>query len=188
MHISHQPAMSQPSVMSESDSPAQPDASTGPEAAGGGRRDKPGADEHHRQILERRKARRMALQALFEIDSVGHSPGYVIDERLGYTNPGDHGAKFFRWLVVGVVKHEAQLDALIAKYAPDWPVDQLAIVDRNILRQALFEIGSRESDTPVKVVINEAVELAKLFGSESSPRFVNGVLGSALDEAGGKLF
>ncbi len=131
---------------------------------------------------------KMALQALFEIDSVGHAPGYVIDERLGYVNPGKHGATFFRWLVVGVVKYKARLDELIVKYAPDWPVEQLAIVDRNVLRLALFEIGSRESDAPVKVVINEAVELAKLFGSDSSPRFVNGVLGSALDEVGEKLF
>lgn len=145
-------------------------------------------DAHFQRIHQRRQARRMALQALFEIDSVGHAPGYVIEERLGYVNPGEHGAKFFRWLVVGVVRNEAQLDAWITKYAPDWPVDQLAIVDRNILRLALFEIGSSESDAPVKVVINEAVELAKLFGSDSSPRFVNGVLGSALDEAGGKLF
>lgn len=146
------------------------------------------ADEHYRQIHERRQARRLALQALFEIDSVGHKPGYVIEQRLAYLNPGDHGTRFFRWLVVGVVKNEVRLDELITKYAPDWPVDQLAIVDRNILRLALFEIGSRESDAPVKAVINEAVELAKLFGSDSSPRFVNGVLGSALAEAGEKLF
>ena len=145
-------------------------------------------DADFQRIHQRRQARRMALQALFEIDSVGHTPGYVIEERLGYLNPGEHGAKFFRWLVVGAVRNEEQLDALITKYAPDWPVDQLAIIDRNILRLALFEIGSSESDAPVKVVINEAVELAKLFGSDSSPRFVNGVLGSALDEAGGKLF
>jgi N utilization substance protein B len=145
-------------------------------------------DEHYQQIHERRQARRMALQALFEIDSVGHAPGYVIEERLGYMNPGQHGAKFFRWLVVGVVKNKTQLDVLITKYAPDWPVDQLAIVDRNVLRLALFEIGSSESDAPVKVVINEAVDLAKLFGSDSSGRFVNGVLGSALDEAGAHLF
>ena len=74
------------------------------------------------------------------------------------------------------------LNDLIAQYAPEWPVDQLAIVDRNILRLALFEIGCSDSDTPPKVVINEAVELAKVFGSDSSPRFVNGVLGSALDK------
>jgi N utilization substance protein B len=145
-------------------------------------------DAHFQRIHERRQARRMALQALFEIDSVGHKPGYVIEERLEYLNPGEHGATFFRWLVVGVVRNEARLDELITKYAPDWPVDQLAIVDRNILRLAFYEIGSHESDAPVKVVINEAVELAKLFGSDSTPRFVNGVLGAALDELGGISF
>lgn len=82
---------------------------------------------------------------------------------------------------------KVELDTIIKKYAPDWPVDQLAIIDRNILRLALFEIGCHDSDTPPKVVINEAVELAKTFGGDSSPRFVNGVLGSALDEVFRKL-
>ncbi len=82
----------------------------------------------------------------------------------------------------GVVQHLEALNTFITKYAPEWPVDQLAIIDRNILRLAFFEIGAQDSDTPPKVVINEAVELAKVFGSDSSPRFVNGVLGSALDE------
>lgn len=146
------------------------------------------ADRRYQQIHERRQARRLALQALFEIDSTGHAPGDVIHERLAYMNPGEHGAAFLRWLVAGVVKNMSSLDELISRYAPEWPVEQLAIIDRNILRLALFEIGSRESDAPLKVVINEAVELAKLFGSDSSPRFVNGVLGSAFDEAGEKLF
>jgi N utilization substance protein B len=71
------------------------------------------------------------------------------------------------------------LDALIAKYAPEYPVDQLAIVDRNILRLAFFELKNM-GDVPVKVAINEAVELAKLYGSDSAPRFINGVLGAFL--------
>lgn len=142
-----------------------------------------GATDHHHMIQQRRLARRLAVQALFEIDSVGHQPGTVVDERLAFSFPGEHGAEFLRWLVSGVVVNLPALNAWITKYAPEWPVGQLAIIDRNILRLALFEIGSPESDTPAKVVINEAVELAKLFGSDSSPRFVNGVLGSALDEA-----
>ena len=150
--------------------------------------DKAGEADHHSLIQQRRRARRLAIQALFEIDSAGHAPGFVIDERLAFTYPGEHGADYLRWLVSGVVRHRPGLDGLIAKYAPEWPVDRLAIIDRNILRLALFEIGSQESDTPPKVVINEAVELAKLFGSDSSPRFVNGVLGSALAEAGRKTF
>ena len=80
------------------------------------------------------------------------------------------------------------LNALIAQHAPAWPVNQLAIIDRNILRLALFEIGSKQADTPPKVVLNEAVELAKTFGSDSSPRFVNGVLGSALEQVYRRMF
>jgi N utilization substance protein B len=148
---------------------------------------KQGHTDHQQVIQQRRLARRLALQALFEIDSVGHLPGPVVDERLAYSYPGKHGAEFLRWLVSGVVRNLEELNRIIARFAPEWPVEQLAIVDRNILRLALFEIGSRDSDTPSKVVINEAVELAKLFGGESSPRFVNGVLGSALDEVYRKL-
>lgn len=167
---------------------------------------KPAADEHQTFIRQRRAARRLALTALFEIDSVGHLPGTVVDEllthvdriRLGlrddaldpedvealaFADLGEAGTVYLRWLVGGVVRHLAALNVLIAKYAPEWPVDQLAIVDRNILRLALFEVGAQDSDTPPKVVINEAVELAKVFGSDSSPRFVNGVMGSALEEA-----
>jgi transcription antitermination protein NusB len=146
------------------------------------------AAEHHRLIQQRRQARKLAVQALFEIDSVGHQPGAVVDERLAHAHPGEQGEAYLRWLVSGVVLNRDILNSLIGKYAPEWPVDQLAIIDRNILRLALFEIGSKDSDAPPKVVINEAVELAKLFGSDSSPRFVNGVLGSALDEVYRKLF
>lgn len=144
--------------------------------------------DHHRVIQQRRQARKLAIQALFEIDSVGHLPGTVVDERLAFSYPGEFGAEYLRRLVSGVVRNLGALNEMIAKYAPEWPVDQLAIVDRNILRMALFEIGAHDSDTPPKVVINEAVELAKTFGSDSSPRFVNGVLGSALDEARHKAF
>ena len=145
------------------------------------------AEAHYDMIKQRRQARRQALQVLFEVDIVSHAPGTVVDVHLAEHHPGVHGAEFLRWLVSGVVTHKAQLDQLIHKYAPDRPVDQLAVVDRNILRLALFEIGCQASDTPTKVVINEAVELAKTFGGDSSPRFINGVLGSALDEVFRKL-
>lgn len=150
--------------------------------------DAPHSVDHHRVIQQRRQARRLAIQALFEIDSVGHLPGTVIEERLAFSYPGEFGAEYLRRLVSGVVRNLEALNALIAKYAPEWPVEQLAIVDRNILRMALYEIGAHDTDTPPKVVINEAVELAKIFGSDSSPRFINGVLGSALDEARAKAF
>ena len=154
---------------------------------------------HLEHIHQRQLARQLALQVLFEVDSVGHQPGYVLDERLANPSPSyvdddpkvDLGAEtvqYLRWLVSGVVKNRPALDAIIANYAPEWPVEQLAIVDRNVLRLALFEIGSQLADTPAKVVINEAVELAKRFGGDTSPRFVNGVLGSALAKVQQKLF
>lgn len=139
--------------------------------------------DHQQVIKERQQARTVALQALYEVDCVQHQPGRVVDERLADNPMGVHGATFFRWLVSGVVRNLAELDQLIHQFAPEWPVDQLAIIDRNILRLALFEIGAKDGDAPPKVVINEAVELAKTFGSDSSPRFVNGVLGSALSAA-----
>jgi N utilization substance protein B len=135
------------------------------------------------------------VQALFEVDSVGHKPGDVVDARLANPMPNEAGDDpkldvdgetdaYLRFLVSGVIANRTELDRIIAKYAPEWPVDQLAIIDRNILRLALFEIGCREADTQPKV----AVELAKRFGSDNSPRFVNGVLGSALEEIQSKLF
>lgn len=150
-------------------------------------------------IHDRQLARRLAVQALFEVDSVGHLPGDVIDARLANPAPTEDGddptvtvsaesAAFLRLLVAGVITHRAALDSIIARYAPEWPVDQLAIIDRNVLRLALYEIGCRQLQTPPKVVINEAVELAKHFGSDNSPRFVNGVLGSALEEVQRKPF
>lgn len=84
-------------------------------------------------------------------------------------------------LVTGVLKHRDNLDQVIAQHAPEWPLDQIAIIDRNILRIAIHEL-TQDKKLPVKVVINEAVEIAKLFGAEGSPRFINGVLGSITDE------
>lgn len=160
---------------------------------------KPGDALHQQQIQQRQLARQLAVQVLFEVDSVGHKPGDVVDARLANPLPSEAGddpqvavggeaSEYLRWLVSGVTVNRTELDRIIAKYAPEWPVDQLAIIDRNVLRLALFEIGSHTADTPPKVVINEAVELAKRFGSDNSPRFINGVLGSALDEIQRKLF
>lgn len=140
------------------------------------------------QIRQRKLARTMALQAMYEIDIVGHPPGIVVDERITFENPGEHGVRYLRWLVAGVVKNREALDALIAKHAPEFPIDQLALIDRNILRLGLFELGSKEADSPPKVVINEAVEMAKLFGSDGTSRFINGVLGAALNEVFRKVF
>lgn len=125
----------------------------------------------------RRKARRIALQALYEIDSVGHEPESVIAHILLEQKLTEVNAAFVRKVVRGTIQSKDQIDEVIQKFAPAWPVDQIPVVDRNILRLAIFEI-LLDNRVPMKVAINEAVELAKTFGSDSSPRFINGVLGS----------
>ncbi|MGD8730777.1 MAG: transcription antitermination factor NusB, partial [Anaerolineales bacterium] len=127
---------------------------------------------------ERRRARTLALQTLYEVDTVGHPPMEVIARHIdGNQSLSENNATFIKELVQGVLKFAPQLDEYIAHSAPEWPVDQIAVLDRNILRMAIWEIAVSE-ETPLKVAINEAVELAKRFGSDSSPRFINGVLGT----------
>ena len=125
----------------------------------------------------RTRARGIALQALYEIDLVDHPPVQVLQERLKDEPQTDELAEFIRQILFGVLPLRGSLDVVIAKYAPEWPFDQIAPIDRNILRIAVWEFAGVRA-TPVKVAINEAVELAKAFGSDSAPRFVNGVLGS----------
>ena len=125
----------------------------------------------------RTRARSTALQILYEIDLVDHSLGTTLKYRLDDADLEDRLVDFVSQLVCGIWPIRMQLDEFIAEHAPEWPLDQVAIIDRNILRIALWEFAVK-GDTPVKVAINEAVELAKVYGSESSPRFVNGVLGS----------
>jgi len=128
----------------------------------------------------RSKARALALQVLYEIDVANHPPGDVYKERLEENPLTDELSEFAHQIVFGVLPLTTELDHLIAKYAPEWPFDQIAAIDRNILRMACWEFAVY-LETPLKVAINEAVELAKLYGSDSAPRFVNGVLGSLAD-------
>jgi N utilization substance protein B len=125
----------------------------------------------------RTRARGMALQVLYEVDMVGHLPAQAMQDRLAEEPFPDELAEFIRQIIFGVSPLREKLDQVIARYAPEWPFDQIAAIDRNILRIATWEFAAQR-DTPVKVAINEAVELAKSFGSDSAPRFVNGVLGS----------
>jgi N utilization substance protein B len=125
----------------------------------------------------RHQARRLALQALYEIDCTDHQVGTVLSERLESDSYREETRTLTTRLVGGVLEHRDQLDALIRRYAPEWPLDQIAILDRNILRIAIYELIIDDT-IPVKVAINEAVELAKTFGAESTPRFINGVLGT----------
>jgi transcription antitermination protein NusB len=125
----------------------------------------------------RHKAREIALQALYEIDSVGHTAEDSILRILSRIEVSEDVGKFARELVQGVIQYKEELDQNIRDFAPAWPLDQISIIDRNVLRLAIFEI-LHDNKIPVKVAINEAVELAKTFGSDNSSRFVNGVLGS----------
>jgi N utilization substance protein B len=128
-------------------------------------------------MKSRTRARGLALQVLYEVDMANHPPVEVFQSRLEDLPLSDELAEFSRQIVFGVLPLIQDLDEMIAKYAPEWPLDQVAVIDRNILRIAFWEFAVQK-DTPVKVAINEAVELAKLFGSDSAARFVNGVLGS----------
>lgn len=131
-------------------------------------------------MKSRTRARSLALQALFEIDIANHPPAEVLENRLDGVDLTDDLSDFVRQIVYGVLPITQELDRIIAKYAPEWPLEQMAAIDKNILRVACWEIAVQRL-TPLKVAINEAVELAKVYGSDSAPRFVNGVLGSLAD-------
>lgn len=128
----------------------------------------------------RTRARSLALQVLYEVDIANHPPADAFRSRLEEAPLTHELSDFARQIIFGVLPLTNNLDNLIAKYAPEWPLDQIAAIDRNILRMALWEFAVLQ-ETPIKVAINEAVELAKLFGSDSAPRFVNGVLGALAD-------
>jgi transcription antitermination protein NusB len=131
-------------------------------------------------MKSRTKARSVALKVLYEYDLCGHPPGIILQNRLVAFKSSDSQEAFISDIVSGVIRYQKVLDEFIADFAPEWPLDQIAVVDRNLLRIALWEIAVYEK-TPVKVAINEAVELAKIFGAEGSPRFINGVLGGLID-------
>lgn len=131
-------------------------------------------------MSNRHLARTIAMQALFmwdfngrQADSINQSIDNVFDNFAPQFN--DHG--FVKDAIKGTMKNINEIDAYIIKYATEWPLDQITIVDRNILRIGVYELIFNE-DIPAKVAINEAIEIAKTFGSESSGKFVNGVLGA----------
>ncbi len=128
----------------------------------------------------RRKARVLALQALYEVDSAGHEVEGVVNHLLAKGGLSQENSVFVRELVNGVIQNKEKIDLNIQNFAAAWPIEQIPVVDRNILRLAIFEI-LLDNKVPVKVAINEAVELAKTFGGANSSRFINGVLGSVSD-------
>ncbi len=129
----------------------------------------------------RRNARIAALQALFESDSSGHDPeaslAWLAEEQVLQQTALSYAQELIR----GVIENKTRIDSLIKTHAPNWPVAQLSAIDRNILRVAIFEILI-ENRVPLKAAINEAVELAKTFGSHNSSKFINGVLGAISQE------
>ena len=128
-------------------------------------------------MKSRTKARSVALQVLYEVDISGHPPATVLEQRIE-ENPMENSlTEFTSQIIYGVYPLFEKLDQFISQHAPEWPMDQVAVIDRNIIRIALWEFAVSDM-TPVKVAINEAIELAKMYGADSTPRFVNGVLGS----------
>lgn len=131
----------------------------------------------------RRRARVLALQALYEADVVGHPAVEVLERLVEDAETQLEAAVFARELVDGVLANLPPIDQAIAEAAPNWPLTQMAKVDKNVLRLAIFEVLFNNTRVPPKAAINEAVELAKTFGSDSSSRFINGVLGTVAARA-----
>lgn len=142
--------------------------------------------ENRAELKARTYLRSLALQCLYENDISGHDIENILVNRFGSIEDSSEDEistedqKFVIDLVVGVLNNKQQIDDMITKYAVDWPLEQIAAVDRNIIRIAAYEFAVSKQ-TPNRVAINEAIELAKAFGSESAPKFVNGVLGSISD-------
>ncbi len=128
--------------------------------------------------MNRHLARTLAMQTLYEWDFQANKP---IDELLQINlKASDHDEEdtaFLETLIKGVVEHKEAIDELVKKAAPEWPLDQISVVDKSILRLAVYEV-LYSKEVPAKVAINEAVELAKTFGGDNTSRFVNGVLGT----------
>jgi transcription antitermination protein NusB len=139
-------------------------------------------------MANRHLSRSIAMQCLYEWDFNGKKVKKlesIIEKNIKEFGPGMDDTAFVRFLTENTVKNINQIDPLIEKCAPEWPLDQVTIVDRNILRLGIYELlFGNYAEVPPKVAINEAIELAKSFGGESSGRFVNGVLGTIYRELG----
>jgi len=133
-------------------------------------------------MASRHLSRGIVMQSLYEWDFFGKKPGFldkIIQRNLDEFGKGLKDTDFVWQLVNGIKKHLTHIDKIIEKTAPEWPIDQISIVDRNVLRIGLYELlYANKDEVPPKVAINEAIELAKAYGGESSGRFINGVLGT----------
>jgi len=137
-------------------------------------------------MASRHLSRSIAMQSLYEWDFYGKKPedlDEIVKKNIKEFGVGLKDDKFIWKLIKGVVKHLSQIDKIIEKAAPEWPINQITIIDRNVLRIGLYELLYEDKEeVPPKVAINEAIELAKSFGGESSGRFINGVLGTVFKE------
>ncbi len=139
-------------------------------------------------MANRHLARTVVLQTLFEWDTTGtpsDKANVILERNIREHGKGDTDTPFMNTLFSGVLTKQSDIDLIISHAAPDWPIDKIAPIDRNILRLGLYELlFADRKQTPAKVAINEAIELAKTFGGESSGRFINGVLGTVYKEIG----
>lgn len=137
-------------------------------------------------MASRHLSRSIVMQSLYEWDFSGKKPDSlkkIIERNIKEFGPGLEDESFVWQLINGLVKHLAEIDKIITKAAPEWPIEQITIVDRNVLRIGLYELlYAKKEEVPPKVAINEAIELAKSFGGESSGKFINGVLGTVYKE------
>ncbi|MBU2540076.1 transcription antitermination factor NusB [Patescibacteria group bacterium] len=139
-------------------------------------------------MASRHLSRSIAMQSLYEWDFYGQKKNTldkIVERNIQNFGPGLEDTKFVWDLIEGATKHLKKLDNIIEKAAPEWPILQISLIDRNVLRIGLYElIYSDKKEVPPKVAINEAIELAKTFGGESSGKFINGVLGTVYKEIG----
>lgn len=131
---------------------------------------------------DRSIARRASLQILYELDTTGHPLAATLEAHMAERPEAYAVRQVIRRYVQGVTQRRGEIDAILQEYAPNWPIDQVAVVDRNILRLAVFEYLMQQRTTPIPVIVNEAVHLAQLFGAEHSHSFVHGVLGAITNE------
>lgn len=139
-------------------------------------------------MANRHLSRSIVMQSLYEWDFKRKKPEQleeIVGRNLKEFGPGLEDAEFVWKLIKGVIKYSPQIDKIIEKSAPEWPLEQITVIDRNVLRIGLYELlFADRQEVPPKVAINEAIELAKTFGGESSGKFINGVLGTVYREIG----
>lgn len=131
---------------------------------------------------DRSIARRASLQILYELDTTDHPMAAAIEAHLAERPESYAVRQQIRRYVEGVIAKRVTIDSILQEFAPEWPVDQVAVIDRNILRIAIYEFLLQKRQTPVPVIVNEAVHLAQIFGAENAHSFVHGVIGAITSE------